>query len=102
MTNFARKEQKGSVGEIDSATAFVDDFKLAEQVGSSIRFPEVSLDFSNDIQLLEAGTAAIPGQADGFRSLCDSLLDYSDMDGDGRTSCVLHVRSCRNTSLIHC
>ncbi|MAI32656.1 MAG: phytoene dehydrogenase [Rhodopirellula sp.] len=60
-----------------------DDFKLAEQVGSSIRFPDVSMDFSNDIQLLESEIAKyFPDQIDGFRSLCDSLLDYSDMDGD--------------------
>jgi len=85
MTNFARKgTKKGPLAKLIRQLRFRwDDFKLAEQVGSSIRFPEVSLDFSNDIQLLEAEIAKqFPGQVDGFRSLCDSLLDYSDMDGD--------------------
>ena len=34
-----------------------EDFKLAEQVGSSIRFPDVALDFNNDVELLESEIA---------------------------------------------
>ncbi|MCP4940779.1 MAG: phytoene desaturase family protein [Rubripirellula sp.] len=85
MTNFARKgTKKGPLAKLIRQLRFRwDDFKLAEQVGSSIRFPDVSMDFSNDIQLLESEIAKhFPEQIDGFRSLCGSLLDYSDMDGD--------------------
>lgn len=85
MTNFARKgTKKGPLAKLIRQLRFRwDDFKLAEQVGSSIRFPDVSMDFSNDIQLLESEIAKhFPDQTDGFRSLCGSLLDYSDMDGD--------------------
>jgi len=84
MTNFARKgTKKGPLPKLIRQLRFRwEDFKLAEQVGSSIRFTDVSLDFTNDIQLLESEIAKhFPEQIDGFRSLCDSLLDYSDMDG---------------------
>jgi phytoene dehydrogenase-like protein len=84
MTNFARKgTKKGPLAKLIRQLRFRwEDFKLAEQVGSSIRFPDVSLDFSNDISLLESEIAKLfPAQIDGFRSLCGSLLDYSDMDG---------------------
>ena len=84
MTNFAKKgDKKGPLAKLIRQLRFRwDDFKLAEQVGSSIRFPDMSLDFSNDVELLESEIAKqFPGQIDGFRSLCGSLLDYSDMDG---------------------
>ena len=85
MTNFSRKgTKKGPLAKLLRQLRFRwDDFQLAEQVGSSIRFPDVSLDFNNDIALLESEIAdKFPDQIDGFRGLCDSLLDYSDMDGD--------------------
>jgi phytoene dehydrogenase-like protein len=84
MTNFARRgSKKGPLAKLIRQLRFGwEDFKLAEQIGSSIRFPEVSLDFTNDIGMLESEIAKhFPGQIDGFRSLCGSLLDYSDMDG---------------------
>lgn len=85
MTNFAKKgDKKGPLAKLIRQLRFRwDDFKLAEQVGSSIRFPGVELDFNNDIELLESEIQKrFPDQIDGFRGLCDSLLDYSDMDGD--------------------
>ncbi|WP_315855007.1 phytoene desaturase family protein [Stieleria varia] len=84
MTNFARKgDKKGPLAKLIRQLRFRwEDFKLAEQVGSSIRFPHASLDFNNDIAMLESEIASsFPDQIDGFRSLCGSLLDYSDMDG---------------------
>ncbi|MEO1530196.1 MAG: NAD(P)/FAD-dependent oxidoreductase [Planctomycetota bacterium] len=84
MTNFARRgTKKGPLAKLIRQLRFSwEDFKLAEQVGSSIRFPGVSLDFTNDIELLESQIAErFPDQIDGFRTLCGSLLDYSDMDG---------------------
>ena len=85
MTNFARKgDKKGPLAKLIRQLRFRwEDFKLAEQIGSSIRFPDVSLDFTNDIELLESEIAKqFPGQIDGFRALVGSLLDYTDMDGD--------------------
>ncbi|TWU16658.1 phytoene desaturase family protein [Allorhodopirellula heiligendammensis] len=84
MTNFARKgDKRGPLAKLIRQLRFGwEDFKLAEQIGSSIRFPGVSLDFNNDIELLENEIASrFPDQIDGFRALCGSLLDYSDMDG---------------------
>ena len=84
MTNFARKgDKRGPLGKLIRQLRFRwEDFKLAEQIGSSIRFPNVSLDFTNDIELLESEISRqFPDQIDGFRSLMGSLLDYSDMDG---------------------
>lgn len=85
MTNFARKgDKKGPLAKLIRQLRFGwEDFKLAEQNGSSIRFPGVELDFNNDIAMLESEVKSrFPDQIDGFRSLCGSLLDYSDMDGD--------------------
>ncbi len=85
MTNFARKgEKKGPLAKLMRQLRFRwEDFPLAEQLGSSIRFPGVSLDFNNDFALLESQIAErFPDQIDGFRKLCGALLDYSDMDGD--------------------
>ena len=72
MTNFARKgTKKGPLAKLIRQLRFRwDDFKLAEQVGSSIRFPDVSLDFTNDIKFLEAEIAdRFPSQIDGFSSV---------------------------------
>lgn len=60
-----------------------DDFHLSEQVGSTIRFPEVALNFGNDFELLRSEIAkTFPDQIDGFDRLTSELLDYDDMDGD--------------------
>lgn len=84
MTNFARRgEKRGPLAKLMRQLRFRwEDFPLAEQLGSSIRFPGVSLDFSNDFALLESQVAErFPAQIDGFRRLCGALLDYADMDG---------------------
>lgn len=59
-----------------------DDFNLSEQVGSTIRFPEVALNFGNDFELLRSEVGkAFPDQITGFDKLTSELLDYDDMDG---------------------
>lgn len=85
MTNFARKGTKrGPLAKLIRQLRFSwEDFALAEQIGSSIRFPGVALDFGNDIELLESEIAReFPNSIDGFRRLCGSLLDYDDLAGD--------------------
>ena len=85
MTNFARRgDKRGPLAKLIRQLRFRwEDFKLAEQIGSSIRFPDVSLDFNNDVELLRGEIRdAFPDQVDGFDRLCGSLLDYADMDGD--------------------
>lgn len=100
MTNFSRKgEKKGPLAKLLRQLRFRwEDFQLAEQVGSSIRFPDVSLDFANDAEILENEIAKkFPDQIDGFRSLCDSLLDYSDMDASDEN----FMRSAREVMAEH-
>ncbi len=85
MTNFARPgDKRGPLAKLIRQLRFRwEDFKLAEQIGSSIRFPGVSLDFTNDISLLESEIAKqFPRSIDGFRRLSASLLDYDDLDGN--------------------
>jgi len=100
MTNFARSgEKRGPLAKLIRQLRFRwEDFKLAEQIGSSIRFPNVRLDFNNDIDLLESEIARnFPEEIDGFRKLCGSLLDYSDMDGNS----PLFMRSAREVLAEH-
>jgi phytoene dehydrogenase-like protein len=60
-----------------------DDFALAPQVGSTIAFPEVRLDFSNDLALLESEIArAFPAQRDNFQRLLARIVDYDDLSQD--------------------
>jgi len=88
VTNYAEKGTKrGPLSKLLRQLRLRwDDFQLAPQVGSSIRFTDASLDFDNDIELLESEIEKnFPGQVDGFRKLKASLLDYDDLDGDNPT-----------------
>jgi phytoene dehydrogenase-like protein len=69
-----------------------DDFSLAEQFGSRIAFPDVTLDFSNDPALLESQIAArFPAQIDGLRQLTGDLLDYDALDTSAARSSAREV-----------
>ncbi len=58
-----------------------EDFSLAPQAGSSVRFPGVELQFGNDPRLLETEIAtAFPNEVDGYRRIVSRLLDYDDME----------------------
>jgi len=58
-----------------------EDFALCPQCESDIRFPGVTLRFSNDLALLESEVRArFPAQADGFRRLEASLPGFSALD----------------------
>ena len=58
-----------------------EDFALAPQAGSAVRFPGVELEFGNDPSLLEAEIASqFPSQIDGYRRLVARLRDYDDME----------------------
>ncbi|MBO7723740.1 MAG: NAD(P)/FAD-dependent oxidoreductase [Thermoguttaceae bacterium] len=73
-----------------------DDLGLTPQVGSSIAFPGVSLDFSNKFELLESQIAEkFPRQIDGFRKMVANLVDYDQLGGDDglRTSARAFVSS---------
>jgi len=60
-----------------------EDFALAPQAGSSIAFPDVQLQFTNDFALFESQVAdRFPDQKDNLRKLVGRLIDYDDLDGD--------------------
>ena len=79
VTNYApRGTRKGPLGRMLRQLRLTwDELTLSPQVGSSIRFPGVSLDFSNDVQLLESEVARVfPGQKDNFQRLLAELVEY--------------------------
>src|SRR5688572_25991971 len=85
VTNFSsRGAKKGPLSRLLRQLRMSwDDFALAPQVGSTIAFPDVRLDFSNDIGLLEAEVAgAFPTQKDNFQRLLAQILDYDDLNQD--------------------
>ena len=58
-----------------------EEFALAPQVGSRIAFPQATLDFSNDFELLETQVGEkFPGQRDAFRRLVGQIAEYDDLD----------------------
>jgi phytoene dehydrogenase-like protein len=85
VTNFSsRGAKKGPLSRLLRQLRMGwDDFALAPQVGSTIAFPGVRLDFNNDIRLLEAEVAlAFPAQKDNFQRLLGQILDYDDLNQD--------------------
>jgi phytoene dehydrogenase-like protein len=82
MTNFTEKgAKKGPLARLLKQLRFRwDDFQLAPQAGSAVAFPQVTLEFNNDIELLRSQIASkFPRQADRFDRLIANLVDYDDL-----------------------
>ncbi|MDX1944285.1 MAG: NAD(P)/FAD-dependent oxidoreductase [Pirellulaceae bacterium] len=83
VTNFAsRGDKKGPFSRLLRQLRMSwDDFALAPQVGSSIAFPGVRLDFHNDVRLLASEVAReFPHQKDNFQRLLGQIADYDDLN----------------------
>jgi phytoene dehydrogenase-like protein len=83
LTNITPKgTRKGPLARLLRQLRFSwDDFAIAPQVGSTIAFPEVTLAFGNDIELLQSEIAAkFPRQGDSFQKLLGLIVDYDDLD----------------------
>jgi phytoene dehydrogenase-like protein len=83
VTNFAGKEDKrGPLARLLRQLRMSwDDFSLAPQIGSTIAFPDVRLDFDNDPRLLASEVArAFPRQKDNFQRLLSQIVDYDDLN----------------------
>ncbi|MFV1964507.1 MAG: phytoene desaturase family protein [Pirellulaceae bacterium] len=83
LTNFTPKGAKhGPFARILRQLRFKwEDFALAPQIGSTIAFPDVELNFGNGTELLEAEIGKkFPRQTDAFRRLQEQLVDYNDLD----------------------
>lgn len=61
-----------------------DDLALVPQLGSAIAFPDVSLRFSNDFELLASEVRSrFPGEEVRLRQLVDKLVTYEELGGRG-------------------
>lgn len=83
VTNFTPKGTKqGPLARVLKQLRFRwDDFALSPQIGSSIRFPDVELDFGNGLELLcQEIEAKFPAQVDNFQKLLEKLIEYNDLD----------------------
>ena len=79
MTNFSPKGVRTSpLGKLLKQLRFGhDDFRLCEQEMSEIRFPEKTLCFTNDFELLKQEVATqFPGQVDGFMNLVRKIESF--------------------------
>jgi phytoene dehydrogenase-like protein len=85
VTNFSsRGAKKGPLARLLRQLRMTwDDFALAPQVGSTIAFPGIDLQFHNDIDLLASEVAReFPRQKDNFQRLLSQILDYDDLNQD--------------------
>jgi phytoene dehydrogenase-like protein len=83
VTNYAPKgDKKGPLARLLRQLRLAwDDFALAPQIGSTIAFPGVELEFNNDIRLLESEIArAFPRQKGNFQKLLGQIVDYDDLN----------------------
>jgi phytoene dehydrogenase-like protein len=83
VTNFTPKgTKKGPLARLLRQLRFRwDDFQLAPQIGSRIQFPNTSLAFGNDIDILRAEIGReFPQERDNFERLLGRLLDYDELD----------------------
>ena len=91
MTNYTPKGVRRSpLGKLLKQLRFKhEDFQLCPQIMSQIRFPEKSLNFTNDFEFLKQEVAEqFPHQIDGFLKLVQKIetFDELSLDGDTQTS----------------
>ncbi len=82
MTNYVPKGTKG--GPLSRIIRHLrmswDEFGLVQQNGSSIAFPGVELNFTNDFERFETEVAEkFPEQIDGFRRMVAGLAGYDQL-----------------------
>ena len=85
VTNFSPKgTRKGPLARLLRQLRMRwEDLELAPQIGSAIAFPDVRLQFSNDMDLMRSEVArAFPNEIDNFERLLGMLVDYDDLDED--------------------
>ncbi|MGY8766927.1 MAG: phytoene desaturase family protein [Pirellulales bacterium] len=85
VTNYAEKgDRRGPLGRLLRQLRFKwDEFSLSPQLGSRIAFPDTSLAFDNDLELLKSEIRDnFPGQEDAFNNLLSQILDYDDINDD--------------------
>ena len=110
LTNYAPKGAKaGPLARIVRHLRMPwDEFGLTQQNGSSIAFPGVSLNFTNDFGVLETEIAEkFPSQIDGFRRMVDGLVGYDQLGlgtagGSAREYVSSHISDPALVDMIFC
>lgn len=91
ITNFVPKgTRSGPFAQLLRQLRFAwEEWALSPQLGSAIMFPNLTLRFSNEIELLEGEIRrSFPQQIDGFRRLKTELVGYDSFGkpGGGRSA----------------
>ncbi|MCY3019881.1 MAG: NAD(P)/FAD-dependent oxidoreductase, partial [Planctomycetota bacterium] len=79
VTNYVPRDARGTplARLLRQLRLRYDDLELCQQTQSEVKFPGISLRFSNDFRLLETEVCEkFPRQADGFRRLVAELPDF--------------------------
>ncbi len=85
-----------------------DDFGLVQQNGSTIAFPGVELNFTNDFERFETDVAEkFPKQIDGFRKMVSGLVGYDQLglgsaDGSAREYVAQFISDPKLVDMIFC
>ncbi len=85
VTNFTpRGSRQGPLARLLRQLRFRwEDFALAPQIGSEIRFPGVTLRFGNDFELFRSEVhRAFPAHKDEFERLLTQIVSYDDLEQD--------------------
>lgn len=83
LTNFIKKGEKGKPFSklLKQLRLSYDDFKLCPQSYSKILFPDYSLSFSNDFELLQNEVMEkFPQEKDNFMKLVTRVRDFNELD----------------------
>jgi phytoene dehydrogenase-like protein len=83
VTNYSPKgAKKGPLAKLLRQLRFAwEDFSLSPQVGSAVKFPGVTLNFTNNPELLSAEIArAFPRQKENYARLLSQIVDYDDLN----------------------
>ncbi|MEE8451944.1 MAG: NAD(P)-binding protein, partial [Thermoguttaceae bacterium] len=82
LTNFVPKgTRRGPLAKLLRQLRFAwDEFSLSPQLGSTIAFPGIRLNFSNEFELFLSEVARhFPREKDGLKRLVDELSDYDQL-----------------------
>lgn len=86
VTNFTPKGTRGGpfARLLRQLRITWEEWALAPQLGSAVMFPDATLCFSNEFELLESEVRRLfPRQSDNFRRLVSQLVDYDQFGQTG-------------------
>lgn len=83
LTNFIKKGEKGKPFSklLKQLRLSYDDFKLCPQTFSQIQFPDTTLKFSNDFELLQTEVnEKFSQEKDNFNKLVENIRNFNELD----------------------